>query len=215
MIAGHPIRGAANRSKRKSLGSRSVSSESSSLSTNSIQRIIESLKNKKHRDSTKKNYYTVWKVFNKFILRLDVKPRNWKDRLTLFVGYLVHSKKQSSMVRSYISAIRTVLSDEGISLNEDKYLISSLTKACRLVNDQMTTRLLIQKTLLGVIIHQIHSHYLEKGQEYLSAMYCALFSTAYYGLFRVGELTTGTHPVLACNVQIAKNKRKMLFILRT
>ena len=46
-------------------------------------------------------------------------------------------------------------------------------------------------------------------------MYSCLLSTAYYGLFRVSELTSGVHPVLACDVQIAKNKKKLLFILRT
>ena len=42
-----------------------------------------------------------------------------------------------------------------------------------------------------------------------------MFSTAYYGLFHVGELTTGDHPVLARDVHIAQNKAKMLFILCT
>ena len=46
-------------------------------------------------------------------------------------------------------------------------------------------------------------------------MYQAFFALAYYGLFRVGELAKGHHPVKACDVFIATNKRKMLFILRS
>ena len=52
-------------------------------------------------------------------------------------------------------------------------------------------------------------------QPYLTLLYRALFSTAYFGLFRIGELTKGMHPVLAKDVHIADNKRKMLFILHT
>ena len=37
----------------------------------------------------------------------------------------------------------------------------------------------------------------------------------YYGLFRIGELTQGDHPVLARDVHIAKNKKKIFFVLRS
>ena len=37
----------------------------------------------------------------------------------------------------------------------------------------------------------------------------------YFGLFRIGELTKGEHPVLARDVQIGTNKKKILFILRS
>ena len=46
-------------------------------------------------------------------------------------------------------------------------------------------------------------------------MYLSMFAAAYYGLLRVGELTTGTHPVRALDVHIADNKNKIMFILRT
>ena len=46
-------------------------------------------------------------------------------------------------------------------------------------------------------------------------MYKALFSLAYYGLLRVGELTTGNHSVKAKDVHIGQNKDKMLFVLYT
>ena len=52
-------------------------------------------------------------------------------------------------------------------------------------------------------------------QPYLRKLYAALYLTAYYGLFRVGELATGDHPILAQNVHIATNKNKLLFYLET
>ena len=119
------------------------------------------------------------------------------------------------MVKSYISAIKAVLKTNGIELNENQYLILSLTKACRLKNDNVKTRLPIYKGLLQLLIKKIKQIFEEKGQPYLSILYQALFSTAYFGLFRVGELTKGEHPVLARDIHIGANKKKILFILRT
>ena len=114
-------------------------STNSSFSTRDMQMIVDRLRSQQYRDSTKKNYYVVWRLYNKFVIQLDNKPTNWEDRLTLFIGYLIDSKKQSSTVKSYISAIRATLQEIGVKLNEDQTLITSLTKACRLVNDQIKT----------------------------------------------------------------------------
>ena len=55
----------------------------------------------------------------------------------------------------------------------------------------------MRKGLLALILRETHSFFNSKGQTFLAALYRALFSTAYFGLFRVGELTKGEHPVLA------------------
>ena len=52
-------------------------------------------------------------------------------------------------------------------------------------------------------------------QPFLSLLYQTLFTVAYYGWFRIGEITTGAHPVLAKYVHIAFNKKKLKFILRS
>ena len=44
-------------------------------------------------------------------------------------------------------------------------------------------------------------------------MYKALFATAYYRLFRIGELTQSEHSLKACNVYIGDNKNKFRFVL--
>ena len=46
-------------------------------------------------------------------------------------------------------------------------------------------------------------------------MYKALFCTANYGLFRIGELTSSPHAVSVTNVHIATNKNKIMFLLYT
>ena len=190
---------------------------SSRISTQDIKDIVKRLLHQQHRNSTRKNYYTIWKVFSDFFIRLDDKPANWEDRLTLFVGFLIENKRQSSTVKSYISAIKSVLREDNIKLDEDTYLLSSLTKACKLQNDQICTRLPIQKGMLGLILRQIDAHYRDalQPQPYLAILFKTLFSTMYYGLLRVSEVSSGGHPVLARDVHIRGNKKKFMMILRT
>ena len=170
----------------------------------------------RNRTSTRKNYHDIWRSFNQFFIQLDVKPESWEDRVTLFVGYLIDTKHaKSTTVQSYVSAIRSVLMEDGIMLNENKFLLSSLTRACRFINDKVKTRLPIHKDMVAVLVRQVEATYMDSDQLYLAALYKAIFSTAYFGLFRIGELASGTHPVMARDVHIGTNKDKLLFILRT
>ena len=107
-----------------------TTSTTTSISTAAIEDIIEKLKQQKHRSSTKQTYYAVWKNFNEFFIKLDNKPSSWEDHLVLFIRYLVSNNRKSATIKSYISAIRSVLADDGIILNEDKVLLTSITKAC-------------------------------------------------------------------------------------
>ena len=172
---------------------------------------------KKYQDSTKNNYYTIWRLFNKFLIRLDRKLKQWNQRLVLFVGHLIQQKKQSSTICSYVSAIRAVLQDNDIPCNHDELLITSLTRACKFFNDRVKTRLPIQKSMLSMIINQLDKDFSKTGQTYLKIMYKALLLTMYFSLFRIGELTQAEakHAVKAKNVFVAKNKLKMSFVLRS
>ena len=160
---------------------------SSMISTASIKNIIEKLKMQHHRESTKAQYYTVWKVFNKFLVRLDIKPTTWEERLNLFVGYLIENNKQSATVKSYISAIKSTLIENDIELNEDRFLLNSLVRACQLQNDCVCHRLPIKKDLVKVMLTKISQAY--HNQPYLEILYTSMISTAYFRMFRIGEIT--------------------------
>ena len=69
--------------------------------------------------------------------------------------------------------------------------------------------------MLGVILRHTEVHFDQIGQPYLSLLYCTIFSTMYYGLFRASEVVSGEHLVLASDVHIGKNKNKILFVLRS
>ena len=105
----------------------SSTSSFTAISTREIQEIVNTLSLQRFHSSTRRTYHRIRHLFNQFFIRLDHKPFTWEDRLILFTGFLVDNKLKSCTVKSYISAIRAVLMKIGVSLSEDKYLLSSLT----------------------------------------------------------------------------------------
>ena len=135
------------------------------------------------------------------------------------VAYLVHKKRQSKTIRSYISAIKAILKVNKILLHEDQYALSAMTKACKLKNDKVRIRKPIHSKLLKEILHQTTEEFTgnktKNQQPYLDILYRAMFVTAYYGLFRIREIATGDYPILARDVLIGKNKSKILLTLHS
>ena len=201
------------KSNKQNIGTLSTSS---SISTAGIERLVEKLRMRRNRESTQKNYYNVWRLFNEFYIKLDIKPETWEERLILFVGYLIDCNKKSTTIKSYISAIRSVLKEDNVEMSENRFLLTSLTRACRYINNKVRLRLPISKAMLKIMLDETDKYFLEENnQPFLGILYKSLFSTAYHGLFRVGELTSGSHPVKAHDVHIGENKNKMLFVLRS
>ena len=101
-------------------------------------------------------------------------------------------------------------------------LLSSLTKACRIINDRVTVRLPIYKGLLEVILFELECIF--KDQSYLELLVKTIFIIGYYGLLRIGEMANEkhikgkaqpSHAIQALNVYIGENKRKILLVLYT
>ena len=67
-----------------------------------------------------------------------MKPEEWYNRIVLFVAFMVENDLQSSTIRTYISALKGVLADENIHIDNNQFLLTALTKACRLKNDRYT-----------------------------------------------------------------------------
>ena len=178
-----------------------------------MQNIMDKLRLLSYRDSTKTNYYGIWKNFNEFYLRLDKKPTSWEERLVLFVGYLIQNKKKSSAIRCYVSAIKAVLRDDGRKMNTDDALLTALTRACRLHYDTYTTRLPIRKDMLHMLIRSLDNYFANNPQPYLVTLFRAMFCMAYFGLFRIGEIAQGVHVIKAKDVHVGKNKDKLMFVL--
>ena len=184
---------------------------SSRIATEDMERIVERLLMRQHRDSTSRTYLSVWRQFNAFVICLDRKPRLWEDRTTLFIGHLINKGFQSSTIKSYVSAIKKTLLMDGYEWDDNLVLIRSLSKACRLVNDRVTTRLPITCNLLEILLFEIQRKF--PTQAYLELLYKMLFAISYYGLMRVGEVTKSPHVLKAKNVHVATNKSKILLLL--
>ena len=80
-----------------------------------------------------------------------------------------------------------------------------------LQNDRVRNKLPIQVGLLDMLLFEVERTF--ETQIFLEAMYKSLYSIAYYGLFRVGELTSGDHPIRAKDIHSADNKDKFTIFL--
>ena len=139
-----------------------------------MRAIVDRLKGEHCRDSTRATYHRIWKIFNKFVIRLYVKPTSWEEHIVLFTGFLVESQLKSSTVKTYISAIKGVLLENSIVIDPDTFTLNTLTRACRIKNNRLITRLPIGKDLLKLLLRSINKEYsLKIGQEYLNRLYQA------------------------------------------
>ena len=188
-------------------------SSDSRISANYIVGVIDNLRGKGVRESTAANYLAIWRSFNKFLIKLDEKPVSWEDRVLLFCGYLVDNGYQSCTIKSYVSAIKATLKEDSYNWDDSKFLLGSLTKACRLLNDKMRCRLPITVGLLEMLLFEIQRVF--EKQPYLEKLYKAIFILGYYGLMRIGELVQGPHTMKAKDIYIGKNKNKILIFLYT
>ena len=180
--------------------------------------LLDGLRNNQTRESTKRNYKQIWKQFNLFLIRLDVRPKLWESRVALFCAYLIEKGNKSSTIRSYISAIKHMLRMDGYKWSEDEILLSTMTKACKVKNDVVYYRRPIFKSLLEILLFEFERLFCK--DIYLEVLYKTILSIGYYGLFRVGELTVdqksiSNHAIKAKDVHLGKNKDKILFILHS
>ena len=194
----------------ESASSRS-SGHSSKISVKQMELTVQKLLGQQNRTSTIRTYRNIWKQFNEFLLRLDNMHPTWEHRTTLYIAYLVEQGKQSSSVKSYVSAIKKFLIMDGYDWKDNEVLLSSMTKACRIINDRVRTRLAINCSLLEMILFEVGRLYSE--QPYLEYMYKAIFAMSYYGMMRVGEVTYSPHVLKAKNVHIGTYKDKLLLVL--
>ena len=93
---------------------------------------------------------------------------------------------QSSTIHSYTSAIKVVLVCDGYQRDDQKVLLNTIIKACKLENDTVKTRLLISCNLLELLLFVLDRKYSE-SQPYLSILYKSIFFSGYYSLMWIGE----------------------------
>lgn len=196
------------------IDNRSHSSDNpNEYSLEKFHQIIDIIKYMKHTRSTRRKYHDIWINFNKFLLQFDRMPTTWEDRIYVYMAHLVDNRKQTSTIKTYLSAIRQILTSDGVELKEDKELLSSMMKTSKIQNDKLYIRLPIKFNLLQLILRMVDKKYSQSGQHYLASLMKAMFASAYYGLLRISEITTSPHQIKAKNFHLARNKNKATFIL--
>ena len=176
-----------------------------------MENILNRLKANANRQGTVRNYHSIWRNFNDFVIRLDRKPKTWEDRTSLFLAFMTEKGAKSATVKSYKSAIKNVLVNDGYEWDDGKILLNAITKACRLKNDIVQTRLPISRNLLELILFEVQRKFI--NQPYLECLYKAMFLLSFYGLLRIGEVTDSEHVIKAKNIHVAVNKMKILIVL--
>ena len=195
------------------------SSESSKISMQHLENIIEHLRNNKHRSTTRYTYHKVWTKFNEFLIQLDHIPRKWEDRVSLYCGFLIEVKRrQIATVKSYVSAIKAVLQNDGYEWSDKNLLISTLVNTSN-SHSIHKVRLPIRKGLLNLLLFELERMFgsATNSQPYLELMYKNAFVFQYYGLLRIGEITQtpAGHQILAGNIHKGRNKEKVLILLNS
>ena len=107
--------------------------------------------------------------------------------------------------------MKCVLKDDGYQWDDNRIMLTTLTKSCKLINDRVRTRLPITLKLLELMLFETQR--LFSNQWYLENLYKTMLILGYYGLLRIGEMTSSPHCIKAKNVHVGKNKNKILLVL--
>ena len=168
-----------------------------------------------NRETTDENYYGIWKNFNHYLLLLDRMPTTWEEKVTLYCAHLIKTGIKSTTLKSYVSAIKSILKSIKYYLNVDKMLMTALTKTCKSKNDRVISKLPIKKGLLSLLIMEVQQKFSKINQPYLELLYKTILLLGYYGMLRISEMTKtkSGHAVKAKNIHSATNKNKILIVL--
>ena len=93
-----------------------------------MQLILKKLKSQSNQKSTVNNYLGIWHRFNDFIMKLNELPKDWEDRVALYVGYMVDQGLQSATIKSYMSATKKYWQMMDINGMTPKFLWAHIQK---------------------------------------------------------------------------------------
>ena len=141
-------------------------------------------------------------------------PKTWEERVSIYCAYLITEKGcKSSTIKSYVSAIKDVLTADDYTWDNEKLKISSLISSCQSKNDRIINKFPIQIGLLEILLYETERKL--SNQPFLEILYKNIFCFLYYGLCRIGEVTSGNHPIKAKDVYVSLENEKILLILYT
>lgn len=102
-----------------------------------------------------------------------------------------------------------------MDIPDKNFEIVSIIRTCKLKNNRVFYQCGISKTMMKELLMTLKAELKDKGQNYLFYLYRAVFLTAYYGMFRIGEIAQGPHSIKQQDVKQSSNKTKYLIVLRS
>lgn len=190
------------------------SSSDSKIDLGYFKRVVVERNSQKGVSSpSKEGYHSIFRNFLEFLDLFNTLPERWEEKMVLYASFLADNVYEEPTIRSYMSAIRYQLQQDGVRLDEDKILLESIIRSSRYKNKEKRQRLGISEQMLHRLLDQVEEQF--NSQPYLVALYKAMFVMGFYCLLRVSKLTSGRHPILAKNVIAAHNKLKIQVTLES
>ena len=140
---------------------------------------------------SRQSYHRAWYVYAQFSERFcDTASLTLPIKVTsvaLFISYLSAKRLAHATICSYISALTYVHKLRGLADPTKSFLISNLLTAQRRANPQLDVRLPITRSVLHSLVRSLE---FTSSSAYQRLLYSAMFLSALYGFFRVGQLAS-------------------------
>lgn len=173
------------------------------------------MKNGDLENSTSATYHSIWRNFLLFLEGFKNLPKDWEQKMVMYAAHLGNEGNTAPTVSSYMSAIRYKLRKDGVEIPDKNFEIASIIRTCKIKNNRVFYRCGINKVMMKDLVACLDRLYKQEGQTYLYYLYRAMLWTAYYGMFRISEITDSNHVLKTQDVKESINKRKFLCVLRS
>ncbi len=152
-------------------------------------------------DKTRRLYNTHYRAFVNFLKRLDAVPDSWETCMVVFRAHLMKKGLSLRTIASYMTAVRTRLCLNGVSLHKNQYLMKQMHRAAQ-HHDVNWIRHPVTKTLLDQVLLRIE---LVTTSAFETSLFLFIFTLAYHGMFQISELVKSEHILKVRNVLQAEN----------
>ncbi len=136
---------------------------------------------------------------------LDEIPANWEACILLFRGHLISKGLASRTVASYITGVRSRLKLDRVELQEKLYLMKLMHRAAKKCDVER-----LHSPVTKIILNQVLKRVDLVARNYFEvALWGAICSLAYHGIFRIGELVESEHALKSENILLEDDGRTL------
>jgi len=168
--------------------------------------------------NTLKSYETGLTAFDKFrtLQKINISWPPRLDTIVQFIAYLSLKGLSANTAKSYLLAIGYKCKMSGFSDVNQNFIVQKVLEGMKRLNMKADTRLPITENILSSIILRLPG---SCRNAYETKLFKAAFTLAFWGLFRVGEITVSkgndiNHVISANDVHVDVELSKVVVFLR-